>query len=855
MTWFKLRWKSLTGAWRGRVALVAALMVPALAVLVLALGVAPALDRTDRIPVAVVNQDTGSEGSALVDDLFDTAELAWSAVSERDALAGLEDGAFALALVIPKDYSQQVASVSTDEPEKAVLELVSDGGGNVLATRAGSAVMRQVQARLKARIGEDYLLSVLNDVRGQATRLTVTADGSTMLDQGFQALSSGADTIAAGLDRVSEGAGQLSDGLSQTALGAQAAGTGAQALASGLSTVRERAVAPLSQGAQALASGLSATADAAQALGQGVEGASRLVEAATAATERGMTGVAGLAGAERSLARDGQTLAAALTRANVALGAAGAAMDGVTAAVGDAARSDAGAVASGLDRLAGSLSSGAADAPGYAQRAGSIADAVDGSAQTVAAFLASDAGHALSSEQREALQGAVDGLHSSSADARVLASGLGDTAREASGLAATASDVSTGITAAQGSADALAAARAELAQAQADVARAAAGMGNSIDGARVDAQTASSALATVHAILSGQATAAQTGGAAVPLASTLSSLGGGVSAIGVQLGQEGAVGQGAQGLARGTAALGQALAPLAQAASGISTGVTALGEALSGVGAGASGLGSGVSAMATATRQLGEGAGTLGSATSQVVDAVAKSGDALANISSAREERAQVASSAVTVTAVREHGVEGSVGSLSPAIAALALGAGAVLSLALLPAVDSRAVLAGRLVRAVAEPFACYALLGMIQALFAGALLTVLGVRPGNPAAFWGLLVLGGISLGAQAQLLHLALGRRAGIAAGVLLWALQVACGGVILPAALAGGVLAALGDVLPVPLLARGLSGAVAGSLAGVAPAAAALTGLAVLSLVLTGLIAALRRFPLGVRALAVR
>ena len=247
MTWFKLRWKSLTGAWRGRVALVAALMVPALAVLVLALGVAPALDRTNRIPVAVVNQDTGSEGSALVDDLFDTAELAWSAVSERDALAGLEDGAFALALVIPKDYSQQVASVSTDEPEKAVLELVSDGGGNVLATRAGSAVMRQVQARLKARIGEDYLLSVLNDVRGQATRLTVTADGSTMLDQGFQALSSGADTIAAGLDRVSEGAGQLSDGLSQTALGAQAAGTGAQALASGLSTVRERAVAPLSQ--------------------------------------------------------------------------------------------------------------------------------------------------------------------------------------------------------------------------------------------------------------------------------------------------------------------------------------------------------------------------------------------------------------------------------------------------------------------------------------------------------------------------------------------------------------------------------------------------------------------------------
>ena len=257
----------------------AALIIPVALLAVAAAVAGPALDATERIPVAVVNLDKGatdakgrtvSYGEDLVDSLQQTDDLAWAVVDEDKADAGIADGSYALTLKVPKDYSEKVASLSGDEPEKATVEIVSDGSGNVLATRAGASALRQVQSRLKSTLGEDYLLSVLNDVRGQATRLSVTADGSVMLDAGYDALKQGAGAISTGLNQTAEAAGQLTDGLGQIAGGVTAAGTGADALAQGITAVRQQAAAPLAQGAGALATGLDQVATTAQTMGQGM---------------------------------------------------------------------------------------------------------------------------------------------------------------------------------------------------------------------------------------------------------------------------------------------------------------------------------------------------------------------------------------------------------------------------------------------------------------------------------------------------------------------------------------------------------------------------------------------------------
>lgn len=108
--------------------LVLVLALPAIFALVFTAATAPALDGQARIPVAVVNLDEGidgargstvNSGAELVDDLMDSSELAWDAVDEDTALAGLTDGTYALVLEIPADYSEKVASVDGSDPARA----------------------------------------------------------------------------------------------------------------------------------------------------------------------------------------------------------------------------------------------------------------------------------------------------------------------------------------------------------------------------------------------------------------------------------------------------------------------------------------------------------------------------------------------------------------------------------------------------------------------------------------------------------------------------------------------------------------------------------------------------------------
>ena len=230
---------------RSRARTLAVVLAPAVIVLVLAGALAPALSgSTGRIPVAVVNLDDGTRGDDLVDSLLESGELAWTVADESEAERGLADGTYELVLKIPEDYSACVASLDGADPVRAAVEIVSDGGVNALATEAGSEALKQVQARLRADLGEEYLLSVLGDMRGTGSRLTLTADGTAMLDAGYDALAQGADAVSAGLGQTATGTAALASGIDGIASGVGGLGTGAAALAEGLSAVSGQAVGP-----------------------------------------------------------------------------------------------------------------------------------------------------------------------------------------------------------------------------------------------------------------------------------------------------------------------------------------------------------------------------------------------------------------------------------------------------------------------------------------------------------------------------------------------------------------------------------------------------------------------------------
>lgn len=822
------------------------LMVPLALCLVLVVAFAPALDAASRVPVAVVNLDEGARdasgrkvayGEDFVDSLLDTEDLAWAAVDEDAAASGLADGTYALVLTIPADYSEKVASAGTDDPQQADITIASSGAGNVLATETASAALRQVQSRLKSDLGEHYIVSVLSDVRGQASKLTLASDGAVMLDDAYTALSDGAGAIGDALGETASGTSALTSGLDQIAQGVTAAGTGADAVASGLDATSEQGVSLLAQGATALSQGLDGVSTATTALGGQVSGVGDTLMELTGTLSASAQDLGSLGKDALTIAGQQQTLAAALgkasevggdirTQADAMVQGATAAEDGVSAVANDAAS------------LATELSNEDDAAPGIKQQlaqideqyekvSGTLNDLTGRLAELVALLDGQEAGDTDAAASAEDIAAELTALSTEIAQAQeqltqlddwrsalvervdaaaTNAETLGTSASSANeGLAdvATAHDKLEEVLAGTEAQDGFDAALAGVQQSAGSIASTAASMG----------EAGAAAAGTVAGVLTNDADPMAT----LPvLAIQARELGKGVTTIGEQLSTEGAIGGGAAGIATGAGSLGQALGMLADASSAIGSGNRALGQALSAVSQGASGLGTGLSAMSGAQDQIASGIDQLADASQGVTDAVADAADVLGSATSSYDERADVAANPVRFRMSEAH-VASAPAALAPACLATAVWVGAMLAMLIVPTLDARAVWMGRGLIAIVSTGAVYAGFALAQAAVMGVVcIGVLGLPVADPGQFWLLLATGSFAASSIALALRACASRAAvPIMLGALVVQLLVA--GVILPSYFTGGLSSALGGVLPLSVLSDALRSAMAGQAAG--------------------------------------
>lgn len=875
----RLTGASLSRSRRARALAITGVLAPLILCVVLIAAFSPALDAASRIPVAVVNLDEGATdaggrtvtaGDDFVDSLADSHELAWSVVDEDEADAGLADGTYALALKIPADYSEKIASLTTASPEQATIEMVSTGSENVLATEAGTAALKQVQARLKGDLGENYLLSVLSDVRGQASRLTLTADGTVMLTSAYDALAQGTDAIAQGLAQTADGTGALAEGVGTIADSVTAVGTGAQALAAGLDLTATQGVGPLSSGAELLGQGLNQMGEQTTGLGEQITQVGTALGGVADDLSSATGDLASMGTQVPVLAQQGKTLAEQLAAWSVAGSAVQAdaqrVVDGVAGAQGgvDAVRDGAAALqvelaggkdASGnqvkglsaqLAELEKSYQEKSAELDGLFEEL-SKAIEPDGQQEDTAAGDAAPDQDATDGAPEDAASDPqvvltkIQGVRSELADIATkrsdISAKLTGAAQTAADLSRRASDASAGLNEATAANGDLAGDLTAAGEASDQVASTAKSLGESATGIVTSAANISKQVITAQLTLAGAETAA---GSVPGLADTVSLLGQGVSAIGGQLGSDGAIGSGVSALSTGASSLGEALGLMADQTELLGTGNIALGQALDTVGQGVGALGTGIGAMADAESQLSSGVEQLSSASEGITDTLETAGDTLADVSTNHTERASVASSPVRFrSATVGARIEGPA-ALVPLAASLALAAGTVAAALLLPGLDGRAVLAGRGALAALAQFAAYALVVLVQAV----LVTVAGIVFGglsgaSAAAFAGVLVLGALALAACAQLIRLVTGR---LAAPVLLAlvALQVVCSGVIVPSFFTSGPFAVLGAVLPANVLAGALRTLVGGDATGVVGAAAYLAVLALVALALSAAVA---------------
>lgn len=108
--------------------------------------------RTDKLPIAVVNEDKGADvqekhidtGKEIVSTLKKNPSMEWHFVSRKEAMDGVEYGDYFAVMVLPKNLSEQLASVVSGNPQKAEIDYFVNEKLNSIApkiTEKGATVI------------------------------------------------------------------------------------------------------------------------------------------------------------------------------------------------------------------------------------------------------------------------------------------------------------------------------------------------------------------------------------------------------------------------------------------------------------------------------------------------------------------------------------------------------------------------------------------------------------------------------------------------------------------------------------------------------------------------------------------
>ncbi|WP_339321009.1 YhgE/Pip domain-containing protein [Paenibacillus sp. FSL W8-0194] len=265
----------------------------------------------DNLPVAVVNQDKGAEfkgkelhiGSDLVDELKKGKDFDWKFVSAEEAEKGIKENRYYMKITIPENFSEQATTLLDDHPQPAKILYEPNGDYNFIASQIGNTAIKDIKAKVSAKVTESYTESLLDNFTEVSDGLAEAGDGadkihdgSVDLDEGAVKLKENLKKLADGTLEAKDGMGPLAKGVSDLHQGAGQLNQGAGKLASGLGQLNAAGGQLLSgakqaqQGGTQLHAGLQSSLEGAKKLNAGLQGSEQgagKLEAGLQAAEKG----------------------------------------------------------------------------------------------------------------------------------------------------------------------------------------------------------------------------------------------------------------------------------------------------------------------------------------------------------------------------------------------------------------------------------------------------------------------------------------------------------------------------------------------------------------------------------------
>lgn len=156
---------------------------------------------TQTMPVAVVSEDIGAEvgdqgylnaGSMVIDKLKDNTQLQWTFVSSKEeALEGVSAGTYYAAIILPKDFTSDLASVLSGNLEKAPVQYYVNEKINPVAPKVTDTGAKTITTQ----INETFVSKVSEVVSEKFIGLASTISSQT---------DTAADRVTAGLHDTSD---------------------------------------------------------------------------------------------------------------------------------------------------------------------------------------------------------------------------------------------------------------------------------------------------------------------------------------------------------------------------------------------------------------------------------------------------------------------------------------------------------------------------------------------------------------------------------------------------------------------------------------------------------------------------
>lgn len=210
-----------------RVSVIAIIIVPLLYSLLYLDAFWDPYARIKDMPVAVVNQDSGSikdgkkvnYGQNLVDNLKKKQAVGWRFVTKSQAEKGVKGKSYYAMFIIPENFSKNALSATKGKPEQAKILYSANEKKNFLAAQINGKILDQIKSELTKNMTNEYTTAVFDNLYVIKDGMKQASDGNKKISDGLAASKKGTSQLKDGTGKLNGSVPAMSDGVEKLLVG------------------------------------------------------------------------------------------------------------------------------------------------------------------------------------------------------------------------------------------------------------------------------------------------------------------------------------------------------------------------------------------------------------------------------------------------------------------------------------------------------------------------------------------------------------------------------------------------------------------------------------------------------------